>query len=197
MQNGAVMDISKRRIASYPSVAVYFSESLCLRSFHQLVRSSPLAGQSTIILSVLDDRDISIAGVSRGQSVLPITAKVGLCLPSWSSASGLALLSRHTLTELSEHLSYYSPTSIVPTEPKPAPDELFETIRSQSGRGYFIDRERTVFGMCGISAPVFLEGAAHPVAAVTIAIPEQAPSESTPEELGATVSSLAAKLSKI
>lgn len=140
-----------------------------LETFDKAVQSVDRLGNRTVIMATLDQSDIAILAVHQGRAVLPITAKVGLYLPSWTTASGYSLLSEHSQQELADLLDRPSVTAMgVPGE-VPPPDELFLKIDEQKRGGYFIDHQQTAVGMCGVSAPLFLPGNSKPAAAITVA----------------------------
>ncbi|WP_342237866.1 IclR family transcriptional regulator [Inquilinus sp. OTU3971] len=156
-----------------------------LETFDRAIQAVDQPSHRTVVMATLDGSDIAVTAVHHGRIVLPITATVGLYLPAWTTASGHALLSEHSIGELSGLLSAPSATAMgVPGE-VPAAEELFERIARQKERGYFVDFQQTAVGMRGVSAPLFLPGVDKPVAAVTVAtIDETGSAEAEIELLG-------------
>lgn len=139
------------------------------QSFYRVVRTLKQAEDRTIIMAVLRQSDIAIVAVHHGRSVLPITAKPGLYLPAWTTASGYSLLSEHTQSELETFLASPTVTAFGVPGSQPSPEALYKKIQAKKTKGYFAEQEQTAIGMCGVSAPVMLQGCQKPIASVTVA----------------------------
>lgn len=140
-----------------------------LPAFDRAVDQIAAASDRTFIMAVLDRSDIGVVAVRHGGSVLPITVRVGLYLPAWTTASGMALLSGHSIDELSELLTVPSATAFGVPGMRPSARELFDKIATMRDAGYFVDQDQTAHGMYGVSAPVCVPSQSKPVAAVTVA----------------------------
>lgn len=155
-----------------------------LETFDRAVQSVDRLGNRTVIMAVLDESDIAIVAVHHGRAVLPITAKVGLYLPSWTTASGHSLLSEHSQEELAELLERPSVTAMGVPGTLPSFEQLYLRIAEQKSKGYFIDHQQTAIGMCGVSAPLLLPGNSKPAAAITVATIEGQVVDGDVSELG-------------
>jgi len=144
-----------------------------LEAFDRAIQTSERLGDRSVILAILDGADIAIAAVHHGRVVLPITATVGLYLPAWTTASGLALLSEHSVEELSDLLSTPSATALGVPGSVPTAAELFSLIARHKEGGYFVDDQQTAVGLRGVSAPLSLSRFAKPIGALTIATVEE------------------------
>jgi DNA-binding IclR family transcriptional regulator len=140
-----------------------------LPAFDRAVDQVAAGSDRTFIMAVLDRSDIGVVAVRHGGSVLPITVRVGLYLPAWTTASGMALLSGHSVDELAELLMVPSVTAFGVPGARPTAKELFDRIAAMKDVGYYVDQDQTAHGMCGVSAPVHVPKHAKPVAAITVA----------------------------
>ena len=56
--------------------------------FPEACGGAPELRDETVTLSILDGADIVIIAVHHGRATLPVTARIGLRLPAWATASG-------------------------------------------------------------------------------------------------------------
>lgn len=164
-----------------------------LQSFHRAVQSLNRAKERTVIMAILAQSDIAIVAVHHGRSVLPITAKVGLYLPAWTTASGFSLLSEHSQLELDMLLAAPTATSAGVPGHRPSADVLYAGIQAQKVGGFFVDQEQTAIGMCGVSAPLYLRGREKPMAAITVAAVGTELAEGEERQLGRMARTIASR----
>lgn len=162
--------------------------------FAEACASVPAAKDETVIMSILDGVDIVIVAVRHGRSALPITARVGLRLPVWSTASGRCFLGSTSLSRLTEILATAAhPVSGVSGRLPPAA-VLAEELAAERASGIFVDNESTAAGMTSFGAPVIDGRTDQAVAAVAIATRTDGLSPERRAELGQAVIAIAAAL---
>ncbi|MGD0473123.1 MAG: helix-turn-helix domain-containing protein [Candidatus Velthaea sp.] len=122
------------------------------------------ADGESVTMSIADGSDVVIVAVRHGSIALPMTPKVGLHLPIWTTAAGRALLSAVSIDSLRDILGIESATAAGVSGALPSAEPLFAELRRESRLGVHIDEEQTALGMTSFSAPL-LDGAESPAAA--------------------------------
>ena len=131
--------------------------------------AAPECRDETVTLSILDGSDIVIIAVRHGRATLPITARIGLRLPAWATASGRCFLSVLDADEVAEILAAVSTTLAGVAGRLPSSSHLMAELDAQEREGYFVDDGSTAAGMTSFGAPVKGETDGGVVAAVVIA----------------------------
>jgi DNA-binding IclR family transcriptional regulator len=139
-----------------------------LEVFADACGAIPDADGETVTMSVADGSDIVIVAVRRGSVALPITPKVGLHLPIWTTAAGRALLSATPIDALREILQIESATAAGVSGSMPSADRLYADLHRESRLGVHVDEEQTAVGMISFGAPVSFDVNAQPPAAIAI-----------------------------
>lgn len=160
--------------------------------FAEACESVPLVRDETVILSILDGIDIVIVATRHGRSALPITARVGLRLPVWSTASGRCFLGALTPAELARALDAASTAPTGVSGRMPSVQELAQELAVDRVRGFHVDEESTAAGMTSFGAPIAGEMPGETVAAVAIATRTDALSPARRADLGRAAIAVAA-----
>jgi DNA-binding IclR family transcriptional regulator len=129
----------------------------------------PDCRDETVTLSILDGSDVVIIAVRHGRATLPVTARIGLRLPAWATASGRCFLSVLSAEEVAEILAAGLTTSAGVSGSLPSASRLRAELAVQRREGYFVDEESTATGMSSFGAPVQGAASRGVVAAVGIA----------------------------
>jgi DNA-binding IclR family transcriptional regulator len=139
-----------------------------LEVFGEACEAVAEAAGETITMSIAEGADAVIVAVRRGSVLLPITPKVGLHLPIWTTAAGRALLSATPLDKLREILELESATAAGVPGRVPSAERLHAELREEARLGTHIDDEQTAVGMISFSAPLSIERGRPPVAAIAL-----------------------------
>jgi DNA-binding IclR family transcriptional regulator len=139
-----------------------------LEVFSEACDAVPSADGETITMSIADGSDIVIVAVRRGLVLLPITPKVGLHLPIWTTAAGRALLSATPIEALRHILRIETATAAGVSGSMPSAEKLHAELRRESRLGVHIDREQTAVGLISLGAPLILQADTPPTAAIAI-----------------------------
>jgi DNA-binding IclR family transcriptional regulator len=142
--------------------------SRLLEVFADACRAVPEVSSETITMSIADGSDIVIVAVRRGSVLLPITPKVGLHLPIWTTAAGRALLSAASIDVLRDILRIETATAAGVSGTLPDAQRLYADLRRESRLGIHIDEEQTAVGLISFSAPLRFDAGAVPTAAIAI-----------------------------
>ncbi len=139
-----------------------------LEVFADACEAVPEATGETVTMSIADGADIVIVAVRRGSVLLPMTPKVGLHLPIWTTAAGRALLSATPLDTLRSILMLESATAAGVPGLMPTADNLHDELRRESRLGIHTDKQQTAVGMISFSAPLILKRGSPPTAAIAL-----------------------------
>jgi IclR family transcriptional regulator, blcABC operon repressor len=142
--------------------------SRLLEVFADACETVPEANGETITMSIADGSDIVIVAVRRGSVLLPITPKIGLHLPIWTTAAGRALLSTTSIDALRDILKIETVTAAGVSGTIPPAEKLYADLRRESRLGVHIDEEQTAVGMISLSAPLTFDASRVPTAAIAI-----------------------------
>ncbi len=130
------------------------------------------APEETVILSVLNGRDVVYIGARNGRRPLGLAFNVGMRLPAHLAATGKAMLAFHAPAAVRELFAGDALTSLT-ERGAPGLEELLDELVATRTRGYSIDDEGVRAGVYCIGAPVFDAGG-QPVAGVGVCIHKSA-----------------------
>jgi DNA-binding IclR family transcriptional regulator len=159
--------------------------------FAEACNAVPEGRDETVTLSILDGSDIVIIAVRHGRAALPVTARIGLRLPAWATASGRCFLSVLDGDEVAGILLAGSTTSAGVAGSLPSASRLTAELAVQRREGYFVDDESTATGMTSFGAPVQGGAGRAVVAAVVIATRTDALTAERSRALGAAARAIA------
>jgi DNA-binding IclR family transcriptional regulator len=125
-----------------------------LEVFPRVCGGDAAVASETVTISVADGPCSVIVAVRRGQVILPITPKVGLRFPLWTTASGRALLSTMAQAELAAILKARTTTAAGVSGTVPSMAQLLAELRGAAQEGYFVDEQQTMAGMISFGAPI-------------------------------------------
>jgi IclR family transcriptional regulator, blcABC operon repressor len=148
-------------------------------------------------LAVLDDLDVMYVGCRAGTDVIRISLREGTRLPAAYSATGKAMLSTYSRTEVEQLFKgrWPAPMTELSVESVQALNQELEETRT---RGYSVDDRqlREVWAGCG--APVFsAESGERAVAGVTMAMVASKATPRSLRSLGKEVRALGDELSRL
>lgn len=113
--------------------------------------------EETLVLSVLDGREVVYVACRNGTQPIAVNYRIGLRLPAHCTATGKAILS--TLSEARIRELFASADLPRPTRRSIGTvEELLRELEVTRQRGYSVDDEETVEGMCCVGAPVRARG---------------------------------------
>lgn len=140
--------------------------------FQRAVAELGLLAEQTLVCGVLRGRDVVYIGRRTGTSALAISYEIGMRLPAHCTASGLAMLSCLSDSQLDElyadgDLERLTERSIGTTA------ELHERLATVRERGHAIDDEETAAGMVCVGVPV-RDGGGPAAGAVAVSMPKGA-----------------------
>ncbi len=149
--------------------------------------------EDTVLLAVLDGRDVVYVACRNGSHGLSLNYRIGMRLPATCTASGKALLATMPAADV---LDRFGPTLPALTDHSiTSTQKLLADLVVARERGYAEDREETRAGMCCIGAPVFDAAGRHAIAAVAISLVSVEFESPKRSETVARVKELAASLS--
>ncbi|MFO1335526.1 MAG: IclR family transcriptional regulator [Piscinibacter sp.] len=126
------------------------------------------APDETVILSVLNGRDVVYIGARNGQRPLGLAFNVGMRLPAHLAATGKAMLAFHAGAAVRELFARAELTRMNGRGPRGIDELLVELGRTRE-RGYSIDDEAVRAGVYCFGAPVF-DAAGEPVAGIGVCL---------------------------
>lgn len=113
--------------------------------------------EETLVLSVLDGREVVYVACRNGTQPIAVNYRIGLRLPAHCTATGKAILS--TLPEARVRELFGSADLPRPTRRSVGTmEELLRELELTRQRGYSVDDEETVEGMSCVGAPVRARG---------------------------------------
>ncbi|WP_298835589.1 IclR family transcriptional regulator [uncultured Piscinibacter sp.] len=124
--------------------------------------------EETIILSVLNGRDVVYIAARNGRRPLGLAFNVGMRLPAHLAATGKAMLAFQPPETVRQRLGIAELAPMNRRGPASV-DELLGELELTRRRGYSIDDEGVRAGVYCIGAPVF-DAAAHPVAGIGVCL---------------------------
>lgn len=130
------------------------------------------APDETVILSVLNGRDVVYIGARNGRRPLGLAFNVGMRLPAHLAATGKAMLAFHEPAEVRRLLAGHELAALT-ERGAPSLDALLEELAATRARGYSIDDEGVRAGVYCFGAPVF-DASGQPVAGVGVCIHKSA-----------------------
>jgi len=149
--------------------------------------------EETLVLSVLDGREVVYVACRNGSQPIAVNYRIGLRLPAHCTATGKAILS--TLPEERVRELFGEGDLPRPTRYSlGSVDELVRELEATRRRGYSVDDEETVEGMCCVGAPV--RGRGDLRAAVAFSTVKARLTPARREELARQVMALAQRLSQ-
>ncbi len=135
----------------------YDAASDLSRAFAEVCEEVLPRHEETLVLSVLDGREVVYVACRNGTQPIAVNYRIGLRLPAHCTATGKAILS--TLPEERVRQLFGSGPLPRPTgRSLGSVDDLLRELEATRRRGYSVDDEETVEGMCCVGAPVHLRG---------------------------------------
>lgn len=126
----------------------------------------------TVILSVLNGRDVVYIGARNGRRPLGLAFNVGMRLPAHLAATGKAMLAFRGPAEVRALFAGSEPGSLTESRVTSI-DGLLDELATTRERGYSIDDEGVRAGVYCFGAPVF-DASGQPVAGVGVCIHKSA-----------------------
>ncbi|MCS7234446.1 MAG: IclR family transcriptional regulator [Armatimonadota bacterium] len=149
--------------------------------------------EETLVLSVLDGPEVVYVACRNGTQPIAVNYRIGLRLPAHCTATGKAILS--ALPEQQVRQLFACAELPRPTRRSVGSvDELVEELVRTRQRGYSVDDEETVEGMCCVGAPVYTRSGVSAGVAFSTVKARLTPSRL--EELARQVTGLARRLSE-
>jgi DNA-binding IclR family transcriptional regulator len=149
--------------------------------------------EETLVLSVLDGREVVYVACRNGTQPIAVNYRIGLRLPAHCTATGKAILS--ALPEEQVRQLFACGELARPTRRSVGSvEELVEELARTRERGYSVDDEETVDGMCCVGAPVYTRSGVYAGVAFSTVKARLTPNRL--EELARQVTRLARRLSE-
>lgn len=149
--------------------------------------------EETLVLSVLDGREVVYVACRNGTQPIAVNYRIGLRLPAHCTATGKAILS--ALPEERVRQLFGSGALPRPTRHSVGSlEELLRELEATRRRGYSVDDEETVEGMCCVGAAV--RGRGDVRAGVAFSTVKARVTPARLEELARQVTGLAQRLSE-
>ena len=155
--------------------------------FSEACDTAPEVRDETVTLSILDGADIVIVAARNGRTPLPVTARIGLRLPSWATASGRCFLGALPDADVAAILKTGSATSAGVYGSPPSARQLIADLAVERERGFYVDDQSTAKGMTSFGAPIEGGSGGVVVAAVAIALRTDSLLAASPSAMGAAV----------
>ncbi len=139
-----------------------------VHEFNQLWNEAGAQPEETVILSVLDGRDVVYVAARQGLRPLGLAFHVGMRLPAHLASTGKAMLAFRDAGFVKRSLPAVLP-ALARGRPQLTLRELQRELEQVRGRGYSIDDESVREGVYCIGAPVF-DAAGQAVAGIGVCI---------------------------
>ncbi|MDR7440172.1 MAG: IclR family transcriptional regulator [Armatimonadota bacterium] len=161
--------------------------------FHRVCEELVPRHEETIVLSVLDGREVVYVACRNGTQPIAVNYRIGLRLPAHTTATGKAILS--TLREEEVRALFSGQPLVRPTRHSIGRvEELLEELRITRARGYSVDDEETVEGMSCVGAPLCAPGDVR--AGIAFSMVKARTRRGRFQDLGRKIQHLAAVLSE-
>lgn len=146
----------------------YLARSDIATEFHRVDDELGLLPEDTILLSILDGRNVLYVGTRQGSRPVAVHYEIGMRLPAHCTASGKSLLAALPPTELAiryadAQFDGLTRHSIASTE------RLSRELEATRHRGYAIDDEETALGMICVGAAI-TDATGRPAGAVSVSM---------------------------
>ncbi len=149
--------------------------------------------EETLVLSVLDGREVVYVACRNGTQPIAVNYRIGMRLPAHTTATGKAILS--TLDEDQVRALFGNGPLSRPTRHSiPTVESLLRELKRTRARGYSLDDEETVDGMCCLGAPVVASGGVRAGVAFSMVKARTKPARF--RELGRQIQRIASVLSE-
>jgi DNA-binding IclR family transcriptional regulator len=195
---GLLVRVDQTSYSLGPHVLVWsnaFDMQSSLSSAFKVVASS-LERVETVNLSILAGQEVMYVGCKQGTDPLGVRFREGLRFPAPFSATGKAIMSTMTDTEVERLFGNEWPTPSTSTSVRNV-DELLGELAETRKRGYSIDNGQLREAMTCFGAPVFGPGrSTTAIAGIAIAVLANGLSEEHSIEVSGAVRSIAQELSR-
>lgn len=151
--------------------------------------------QETITLSVLDGSSVVYIACRNGNRPLGVTFRIGMRLPAPYTATGKAMFSTMSDSDVRTRLQGPWPTPLTDAGTSNLP-AFIEEIEATRARGYSIDDGQVRVGMHCLGAPVFDSSGQHAVAGVAVSMLSLDVTPEALEKTGHAIRRLADRLSE-
>jgi DNA-binding IclR family transcriptional regulator len=149
----------------------------------------------TVNLALLDPPDVVYVSRLLSDNLLALRLFVGSRLPAYASSLGRAMLAYLPVDEIEAILGQRELTAFT-NRTLAEPRRLIEELRRIRSRGYAVNDQELVLGVCGIAAPIFgVSG--RPVAAVNVSLVRTATRHELENTLGPRVVETAHAISEL
>lgn len=138
------------------------------REFNTLWKDAATAPDETMLLSVLDGRDVVYVAARNGARPLGLAFNVGMRLPAHLAATGKAMLAFHDEAFL-RNLYPAGPLPRMAGKGQQTLAELLKELKTVRERGHSVDDQNVREGVYCMGAPVF-DAAGRPVAGIGVCI---------------------------
>lgn len=172
----------------------YVNQSDILRAFAEHADRFAALKAETVMLAVLDGRDVMYLACRQGTRALAVNFRVGGRFPASCTSTGKAMLATLPDAQVRALLGS-APLSKLTRHSVGSVDELLAQLPTCRAEGHAIDDEETAEGMHCLGAPVFAARRPEAVAAVAVSAIKAAVTPSRRAELVAAIRDLAAAMS--
>ncbi|WP_326834780.1 IclR family transcriptional regulator [Amycolatopsis rhabdoformis] len=151
-----------------PLGRAYLAKSGFVLEFRRVDAELGLLAEDTIVLSLLDGRNVVYVETRPGLRTLAMSYEIGLRLPAHCTASGKALLASLSDDEIAGRYADGRFETLTPHSISRRPQLEAEITRTRE-RGYAVDDEETAPGMMCVGAAVAGRGG-QPVGALSVSL---------------------------
>lgn len=155
--------------------------SLTLCAWDALKRLRDETGETAQLITLAEHKALVLEQCESDQAI-KVAGRVGMRVPTYSSAPGKAILAALPEAELDDFFDQVPLKKFTPTTFS-TPGKLREDLASISQRGYALDRAEGLEGIHCVAA-VILDGYHYPVAALTVIGPSFRVTESRFSDIG-------------
>ncbi len=175
--------------------SAFQAQSDVVSAFNELAASWEPLAQETVMMAVLDGRDVTYLGCRPGTKPLAVTFRVGGRFPASCTASGKAMLATMPFAQVRERLGGTDGLQRMTRHSVGSLTMLASQLTRFRAAGYAIDDEETAEGMHCVGAPVFAAGHDEAVAAVAVSLIKAGTSAARKIEIVAGIRGLADAIS--
>ncbi|MCX7897253.1 MAG: IclR family transcriptional regulator [Rhodocyclaceae bacterium] len=168
----------------------YLSRTSLAREFEQALAEHPELVEEGAVLAVRDGREVVYVAYRSGTQPLGVNYRIGLRLPAHCTATGKAMLSTLSDTEIRTLFRGHGLSCLTPRTHRTL-KSLLADLADTRARGYAIDDEETREGMICIGVPIIDPQSSQAIAAVAVSMLKGGVTASRQKQLIQTLQELA------
>lgn len=172
----------------------YLKENRLVDGFRALCNEMVQLNDYTLTLSTLDENEVVYIDCRNAMSPLGVSFRIGMRMPAVFSATGKAMLSRFSDSELEQFLTFSWPAQLTDKSVAGA-EQLQHELNETRARGYSIDDGQIHEAMICIGAPIY-NRRGKSVAGIALSMPKPLATDAVIDARGQDIKYIAGELSE-